>query len=75
MDAATTRANTAPFVLAVRAVVGPKLPIVIVEPTDFRPSWLLGDVNNVTGAWGLCLMAFTSFDFPLFPPITLRSPS
>jgi hypothetical protein len=49
MDAATTRANTAPFVQFVRHVAGPTLPIVLVEPTDFRPSWLLGDLNNVTG--------------------------
>jgi lysophospholipase L1-like esterase len=44
------KSNTAPFVSAIRAAWGNTLPIVLVEPIDFTPSWLLGETSlNRTG--------------------------
>ncbi len=50
MDPPLVRANTAPFVRAVRAAWGAALPVVLVEPLDFTPGWLLGETAlNRTG--------------------------
>jgi hypothetical protein len=48
MEPAAIANNTVPFVLAVRQVF-PTVPIVMVEPSDYRPAWILGDVFNVSG--------------------------
>ena len=50
MNPPLVAANTAPFVRAVRAAWGAALPIVLVEPLDFTPGWLLGETSlNRTG--------------------------
>lgn len=48
MDPALVAANTVPFIQTLRAAQ-PQVPVVLVEPSDFRPAWILGDVHNVTG--------------------------
>lgn len=47
-DAATLHANLVAFVTTLKTA-HPTVPVVLVEPSDWRPSWLLGDVQNVTG--------------------------
>ena len=43
MDTAMVASDTGPFIRAVRAVWGPDLPIVLVEPIDNLPVWLVED--------------------------------
>lgn len=47
-DPALIANNTVPLVLQLRAAQ-PNVPILLVEPSDYRPAWILGDVFNNTG--------------------------
>lgn len=48
MEPADIAAAAVPFLRSLRSLA-PNVPIVLVEPTPYPPSWLLGDVMNVTG--------------------------